>query len=344
MSKRKPTSQDIANIAGVSQPTVSRALRNNPLVNEETRARIFAIARELNYPLDHLQPNEAEITKKNFTVLFAENPADTHEGLSPFFLSLLNAIVRKAARLDYGLHLGLRHATKNWNLVLDDAANHSSGVIFIGNQEYITYKDKLLAMRNREIPFTAWGPVLPNQHGVFIGFDNVDGGFKATNHLIQSGHEKIAFIGNVGDFRPEFSARYQGYSKALLQADMVVDPKLRTDAQSNDQDGYLAIKRLVANEHKFTAVFCASDIIAFSVIKGLTEMGKRIPEDVAVIGFDDIPIASYCSPALTTIKQDTKRAGELLVEQLTHMTNGSELQSIELPVELVVRQSCGHNV
>ncbi|VUD51444.1 putative HTH-type transcriptional repressor ExuR [Thalassocella blandensis] len=344
MSKRKPTSQEIANIAGVSQPTVSRALRNSPLVSEETRAKIFAIARELNYPLDNLNGHEAEISKKSFTVIFAENPADSIEGLSPFFLALLNAIVKKAARLDYGIHLGLRHATKNWNLALDEALHHGCGIIFLGNQEYVTYKDKLLAMRNREIPFTAWGPVLPNQHGVFIGFDNVDGGFQATNHLIKLGHEKIAFIGNIGDFRPEFSARYQGYSKALLQADIIVDPKLRTDAQSNDQDGYLAIKRLFDNKHEFSAVVCASDIIAISVIKALKELGKRIPQDIAVTGFDDIPIAGYLNPALTTVKQDTKRAGELLVEQLVHMTNGSELQSIELPVELILRQTCGHSM
>ncbi len=339
MKNQKPTSLDIAEKAGVSQPTVSRALRNSPLVSEETRARIFAIAQELNYNIQSKEPEKNSKSSKTFSIIFAANPADNAEGLNPFYLAILNAITRRAACLDYGIHLALRHSYKNWHLVVDEALEHSRGIIFIGNHDYMAYKDKLLSLHNRDIPFVAWGPVLANQVGTFINYDNFDGGYIATQHLLSQGHSRIAFIGNTSDFRPEFAARYQGYAKALLEADNIVDPKLRADAQSNDEDGYYAIKRLKEHNEEFTAVFCASDAIAISAMRALVELGFNVPNDIAVVGFDDLPMSKFTTPPLTTVRQDTQRAGELLVEQLIHICNGNDVYSLELPVELIVRQS-----
>lgn len=342
MKNKKTTSQDIAQVAGVSQPTVSRALRNSPLVSEATKARIFAIARELNYPIE-LQLTESS-SPASLAILLAMPVNEHQSGLSPFVLQLIEAIACKAAASEFNLQMGLRHGDGNWEHLLDEIAQQNQGVIFIGNDDYIAYQDKLALLQSKDIPFVAWGPVVANQRGVFVGFDNLDGGYKATQHLINLGHTRIAFIGNISDFRPEFAARYQGYAKALLHSNIIVDPSLRADARSSEEDGVSAIYRLTQNHKDISAVVCASDSIALGVLTGLRELGMQVPQHIAATGFGDLFYAKHLFPPLTTVRQDATRAGALLVEQLTHMIHGSELQSLELPVELIIRDSCGHSL
>jgi len=340
MKPNKPTSFDIAYRAGVSQPTVSRALRNSPLVNKETRERVQAIARELNYKVDINARKLRSKESRTFALLFSEDPGSTDTAISPFFLSILANITRSSARRGYDLLISFQHYSDDWGAEYENS-HKADGIIFLGYGDYLTYIKKIARLDEMGAHFIAWGPVLPNQPGRFIGCDNVDGGYQATKHLIQLGHKNIAFIGSTGDFSPEFAARYQGYAKALLEANLIVDPTLQTDAHVNECDGFEGMEALINSRAKFTAAFCATDVIAMNAIRALHHTGKRVPEDVAIIGFDDIPMSSFSSPPLTTVRQDTQLAGEMLVEKLIDVIDGKKASSIQLPTSLIVRESCG---
>src|SRR5690606_7098362 len=163
----------------------------------------------------------------------------------------------------------------------------------------------------------------------------------ATQHLINLGHKNIAFLGDISEHSPEFSARYNGYTKALKNAGLVPDAALQINAETSEEEGYKAALALLKRGIKFDAVFGASDLIAIGAIKALEESGLIIPTDVAVMGFDDIPMASYTHPPLTTVQQNTRLAGELLVENLLKLVDGESVTSMLLPAELIVRGSCG---
>ena len=132
--------------------------------------------------------------------------------------------------------------------------------------------------------------------------------------------------------------------KALLEAGLIVNPKLQIDADTSEEMGYEATIELLKGKLQFDAIFGASDLIAIGAIKALQEHGKRVPEDVAVVGFDNIPTASYTNPPLTTVQQDTKLAGELLVENLLKLIRGEDVSSILMPAKLIIRDSCGANL
>ena len=340
MKSNKPTSFDIAYRAGVSQPTVSRALRNSPLVNKETRERVQAIARELNYKVDINARKLRSKQSKTFALLFAEDPGSADSAISPFFLSILANITRASAKRGYDLLISFQHYSDDWSADYEDT-HKADGIIFLGYGDYLTYIKKIARLEEMGAHFVAWGPVLPNQPGYFIGCDNVDGGYQVTKHLIKLGHKRIAFVGSTGDFSPEFAARYQGHTKALLEANIVVDPTLQTDAHVNECDGSEGMERLLKSGSEFTAVFCATDVIAMDVIRCLHSHNIRVPDDIAVVGFDDITMSSFCWPPLTTVRQDTQQAGEMLVEKLIDLIEGKDVHSTQLPTTLIERESCG---
>lgn len=155
------------------------------------------------------------------------------------------------------------------------------------------------------------------------------------------GYKRIAFIGGISEGSPEFRRRYQGYCAAIEQAGLSVDPQLQVDAETSEGAGYQAAEQLRRSGTDFDAVFGASDLIAIGVMKALEENEIRIPQDIAVMGFDDIPMAAYTYPPLSTVQQNTKLAGELLVENLLKLMDGEKIESFLIPAELVIRGSCG---
>ena len=149
----------------------------------------------------------------------------------------------------------------------------------------------------------------------------------------------IAFLGDASSHYPEFFDRYQGCDAALHAVGLALDPALQVDAQSAEDDGYAAARELLDRGAAFDAVFAASDLIAIGAMRALAEAGLQVPRDVAVVGFDDLPTARSASPALTTVSQDTSRAGALLVETLMKRVQDQPADSFMLPAKLVVRRS-----
>ncbi len=343
MKDDKPTSFDIAHLAGVSQPTVSRALRNSPLVSAETREKVQAIAKELNYQVDINARNLRSKQTKTIALLLCEDPGTDDSMINPFFLSMLGSITRASAQRGYDLLISFQQQSEDWNADYENA-HRADGIIFLGYGDYIPYVEKISKLDEMGAHFITWGPVLPDQPGHFIGCDNVTSGYMATKHLTDLGHKKIAFLGSASEHSPEVNGRYQGYVKALLEAGQIVNPKLQLDAETSEQQGYDATVALLKSKLQFDAIFGASDLIVIGAIKALKEHGLKVPKDIAVVGFDNIATASYMNPPLTTVQQDTMLAGELLVENLLKIIEGEEISSMLMPAKLIVRDSCGANL
>jgi DNA-binding LacI/PurR family transcriptional regulator len=339
--KGKPTSFDIAYHAGVSQATVSRALRGSPLVSAETRRRIQAIAKQLNYKVDKNASNLRRQHSVTLALLLFEDPTSDDSLINPFFLSMLGSITRACARQNYDLLISFQHLSDDWHADYQDS-HKADGLILLGYGDYLVARNKLEGLVEQGTHFVRWGAVVEGQPGVSIGCDNNQGGRAITEHLLALGRRDIAFIGDISPGCPEFSDRYRGYCTALREAGVAINPDLQVDAaDSTETVGQRAMRQLLARGPRIDAVFAASDLMAIGAMRALDEAGLKVPRDVAVVGFDDIPVAGLTNPPLTTVAQDTKRAGELLVETLIHRIRNEPTSSVMLPARVVVRRSCG---
>lgn len=338
--KGRPNSLDIAMRAGVSQATVSRALRGSPLVNPETRRRIEAIARELNYKVDKSASNLRTQRSNTLALLLFEDPTDDHSLINPFFLSMLASITRAAAALNQDLLVSFQQLSDDWQADYENT-HKADGLILLGYGDYVEYRDKLERLTAGGAHFVRWGAARARQPGLAIGCDNIGGGETITGHLIGQNRSHIAFIGEASSHYPEFNDRHRGYCRALESAGLAVDHRLQVDAITTESSGARAAAELISRDAPFDAIFAASDLIAIGAIQTLLDHGIEVPGDVAVVGFDDIPMASYSRPALTTIRQDTVLAGRILVDCLLGLINGETIESRSIPGDLVVRQSCG---
>lgn len=339
-TKHRPTSRDIAEEAGVSQATVSRALRDSPLVRPETRQRIREIARKLNYRVDHSAAGLRTRHSRTLALLMFEDTMTDGSHINPFFLNLLGSITRAAAARGYDLIVSFQQLSRDW-AGRYEAANRADGLILLGYGDYLDYAEKLERLDRAGAHFALWGPVMASQPGVSVGCDNVAGGRCATEHLLGLGRERIAFIGAADAHAPEFAGRWRGYTEALGQAGRKADPALHVVADTSVASGYAATRTLLAREIGFDALFAGSDLIAFGALRALHEARIEVPAQVSVVGFDDIPAASWVSPALSTVRQDTERAGAELVRAVIGLVERDEAQSVLLEPTLVVRSSCG---
>jgi DNA-binding LacI/PurR family transcriptional regulator len=342
-SRMKPrvTSFDIAFRAGVSQATVSRALRDSPLVSPETRQRVQQIARELNYTVDKNASSLRRQRAGTLALLLFEDPTGDDSAINPFFMSMLASITRACASRRLDLLVSFQQMAGDWHAEYQDS-HRADGVILLGYGDYLEYRPKLERLVEEGTHFVRWGPQVEDQHGVSICCDNRQGGYLATKHLLGAGRRRIAWIGTATLQCPEFLERYMGHAEALAQDGIAPQDALRADASdSTEETGYRAMRTLLDRGVGFDALFTASDLLAIGAMRALADAGRRVPEDVAVVGFDDIPMASFVRPALTTVMQDTRLAGERLVASLEAQIAGQPVLSEFLPPRLVVRKSCG---
>ncbi|MDH5433700.1 MAG: LacI family DNA-binding transcriptional regulator [Gammaproteobacteria bacterium] len=339
----RATSIDIAYQAGVSQSTVSRALRNSPLVNLETREKIKAIAKELNYKVDKNASNLRSQKSGTIALLLFQDPTSDDSQINPFFLSMLGSITRACKKINYDLLVSFQELDDDWHADYEDC-HKADGIILLGYGDYTDYEEKLHQLDGQGTHFVRWGAVKKGQPGISIGCDNFQGGYDVARHLIRLNRKNIAFIGNASKRSPEFFDRYKGARKAIKEADLLVEPKLQIDAISTEQAGYEGVKKLMKGSCPFDAIFCASDLIAIGAIKALREEGTKVPEEIAVVGYDNIALSEFIRPALTTVQQDTKLAGEVLVEALFKRINEEAVETALLPAKLIVRESCGSQI
>ena len=334
----KPTSFDIAFLAGVSQPTVSRALRGSPVVSLETRKRIEEIARQLNYRVDKNASNLRSQHSNTIALLLFEDPTPDDSQINPFFLSMLGSITRASARQGYDLLISFQQLSNNWQQDYEDSRK-ADGIILLGYGDYEEYRPRLERLVGQGTHFVRWGPVLEGQPGISVGCDNLQGGYEVTRHLLGGGRRKIGFLGTATSHYPEFFDRYRGYERAMMEARVPTSSALQVDAITTEESGFQAARELLSRGPEFDALVAASDLIAIGALRALQEAGVDVPRQVAVVGFDDIPAASLTNPPLTTVMQDVRRAGQLLVETLLHQIAGDATGNSVIPTKLVIRKS-----
>ena len=320
MMQRRPTSFDIAALAGVSQPTVSRALSGNPAVSEETRKRVLEAAEQLHYTVDKNASGLRRQRAKTLALLFFEEGPETAV-LNPFYLSLVGPMVRRCAAHGYDLLISIQQLSSDWHVDYEDSRK-ADGIILLGYGDYLEYRPKLERLVARGAHFVRWGSGGDGLLGMTVSSDNERGGFEATTHLLQQGRRRIAFIGTAGPGFPEVQERWRGYSRALRAAGIAPDERLQVDAAPDEADGRAAAEQLLARGVDFDAI------------------GRGVP-DIAVVGFDDIPAACLASPPLTTVTQDAHAAAEALVDALIEAIDSGQTADRVLPVRLTVRESSG---
>jgi len=336
----RPTSFDIAYLAGVSQPTVSRALRGDKSVSEATRERIKAIAHDLNYTVDKNASSLRSQRSNTIALLFFEDPTPDESMINPFFLAMLGSITRACANRGLDLLISFQKMEDDWHVQYQDS-HRADGLILLGYGDYTKYEERLKELQRQGTHFARWGSVTSDASGYTIGSDNFGAGKLAGEHLVQQGRSKLAFLGHADDHYPEFAQRYRGMCKALEGAGIAPDSALQHDAITTEADGYAATRSLIESGRPFDAIFAASDLIAIGALRALAEAGQSVPDDVALVGFDDIPAASLANPPLTTIMQDIKGAGERLVETLLAKVEERDGPDNRLPTKLIVRASTG---
>ena len=337
MTQRRPTSFDIAALAGVSQPTVSRALSGNPAVSEETRKRVLEAVEQLHYKVDKNASGLRRQRAKTLALLFFEEGPETAV-LNPFYLSLVGPMVRRCAALGYDLLISIQQLSSDWHVDYEDSRK-ADGIILLGYGDYLEYQPRLAKLIEHGAHFVRWGSAADGEVGATVSSDNEQGGFDATTHLLQQGRRTIAFIGTADPAYPEFLARWRGYCRALRAAGIEPDERLRTDADPSEAAGRTAVAELLGRGVAFDAIFAAADVAAIGALHALQAIGRTVPRDLAIVGFDDIPAASLSSPPLTTVTQDPRQAAEALIEAIISSVEQGSATNRVLPVRLTVRES-----
>lgn len=327
----KPVMDDVARLAGVSKQTVSRVLNENPSVRPETRTRVLAAMNELGYR----PSSSARSLASGRTRILGVISFDAARHGPASILTAINLAAREAGYLISSIALPLSDAHTVMQAVERLAAEGADGVIAIAPQEHT---DKALADVAPALPLVTLESHLGSDTPV-VTSDSANGARLAVEHLLSLGHSTVQHIaGPSGWLAAE--QRVLGWRRALEAAGASVPDPLIGDWSASS--GY-ALGRRLASQSDVTAVFASNDQMALGVLRALHEAGRRVPDDVSVIGYDDIPEAPYLLPPLTTVHNDFaesgRRAVHLLLQQL--QGNGESGVSSIVPVELIVRASTG---
>ena len=333
------TLEEIAKLAGVSRSTVSRVINDQPNVRTPVRERVWQVIRETGY-----QPHAAArslVTRRTRIVGVIIPEAVTRLFTDPFFLQLLSGITQTCNSQGYQLMLSLFNGPAGpeemYRRVV--GGGHLDGVVVASTR----VDDPLIGrLMDDGVPVVMVGRH-PDERVCYVDVDNVAGARMAVDHLARLGHRRIGTITGPLNM-PGASDRLAGYRQAMKAHRLPVDDELIVEGDFAEESGMAAARRLLSLP--VTAIFAASDIMAVGALKVIRETDQRVPRDVALVGFDDVPIAAALQPALTTVRQPIEQMGtmaaSLLLSLLESPPEGRPpAQRLVLPAKLVVRESCG---
>jgi DNA-binding LacI/PurR family transcriptional regulator len=330
------TGHQLAAMLGVSQPTVSRALRGDVRVNEQTRVRIADLARELNYAVDHNALRLRTRQTNTIALVVLCRSGENRANINPFYLALLGCIAASAADRGYSLIVSFQDGPHNFcaNYV---ASGQADGLIVIGSGQNVDGWRFFAEQAARQVPMVCWGA--SKEDLISIKSDNAQGATLAVEHLLARGCRAIAYIGPTNSEQPQFQERVATYHSIAHERGLpVICPPLPENAVREDQ-GYAATRSLLNDGVAFDGLFAANDFIALGAMRALAEHGLKVGSDVRVVGFDGIATGAYSQPPLTTIEQDYRRAGENLVEGLIAALADEDVVLAPVPVRLLERAS-----
>jgi len=337
LAGKRVTSFDVAKEAGVSRSTVSFVLNKvtSVSINETTRQRVLEAAKRLNYHPD--ASGRKLVSGKSSTIGLVLQQSPEQVFADAFLLRVMLGIEQAVSQCGYHVLLkpfDPRNATGYFQLVSENLVD---GIILSGPRQDDT---EITKFSENGFPIILMGQ-LDGVDLPFVDINAVEGAATATRHLLQMGHRRIGLITNASLQYTSAQQRRQGYVDALRGAGIPIEEDLILEGAYTSESGYEAMQRMLTLSNLPTAVFIASDVVAFGAMKAIRHSGKRIPDDIAVVGFDDVPVAAYVDPPLTTIRLPAFKLGWKAGEQLTKLLLGKPLEQrgLLLDIELVVRES-----
>lgn len=330
------TLEEIAKHAGVSRSTVSRVMNDHPNVDQETRARVRSVAESLNY-----QPNVAarSLAAGRTHILGLVIPMGVSALFSdPYFPLLIQGIASACNANEHSVMLWLAEPEYERRMIRQVLQGGLIDGVILASA--LMDDPMLEALRKRGLPFILVGRHPTDNEVSYVDVDNVNSAREMVAYLLRLGHKRVATIAGPNNMIAG-ADRLQGYLLALRNRGFASDPALIVEADFTEEGGYIAMQRLVP--HVPDAVFVASDAMAVGALRALREAGLRVPEDIAMAGFDDIPFAARADPPLTTVRQPIQRMGTLAAETLIDLISHPQPQPrrIILPTELLIRESSG---
>lgn len=335
-AKAVQTIADIARLTGVSKSTVSRALNDSPKISEATKARIRAVAKEHNFQINVSASRLSRQQSRTIAFVVHAHHYDACFSVNDLFLlEILGAITNTLSNLHYDMLVAnINPHDPNWpHQYLD--TGRVDGFILLTSTRKEFHIDALVKM---QAPFIVWGTPLAKYTYCSVNGDNFGGGRLATEHLIQKGRRHSAFLGGPA-FEAEVQRRYDGYVAALHDGGQEIDPALVSYGDWSNESGAKRVQQLLEAKPDLDAVFANSDLMAAGAINGLREQGRRVPEDVAVIGYDNLSIAEFNNPPLTTVSQNLPLVGKLLAQNLIQYIETGIVTNVTIPAKLIVRES-----
>lgn len=344
MVRKKPaTLSDIAATIGVAPMTVSRAVNGTGYVSEAMRERIMKAVTKMNYRPNGLARNLKRQRTETVGLVLGDIS-------NPYSTEIANAVRESLSARGFNLFICIsEHSAKEDIAAFDSLVDHNVDGIIVATRSNNEGDERLAGIAERNVPLVVVGRDFHHDMVDSVSADNFAGGFEATQHLIDLGHKRIAFIGASFTDRGKLK-RLQGYLAALTENGLPIDERLITGRKetasespgySTEKIGYEAMKRLLSLPKRPTAIFARNDFTAVGAMTAIKEAGFSIPKDVAVVGFDDTPLALHTLPPLTTVRQPMRLQGQLAAELLLKRISGkeNETETRVLECELIVRQS-----
>lgn len=323
---------DIARLAGVSASTVSRALAGSTMISLETRARINALAREHGFQLNQMARNLRLKRTNAIGIVFPFGQPMSQLVSDPFFVAMLGHVADSVTARGYDLLLTrIVPDDDGWLDVLVNSGR-VDGVIVIGPSDQDVVLRRVASSYG---PIVAWSERKPDQGYCSVGTDNGAGGVIATRHLLAGGRRRILYAGDPA--APEIRARYEGFLAAHREAG--TEPGGMIPAPATPGGAYELFVEHLAEHPAPDGIVAASDVIAVAAIRALAGRGLSVPGEVAVIGYDDVPLAAQVVPSLSTVRQNLREGAEQLVERLFRRLDGEPCDPIVMKPELVLRAS-----
>lgn len=328
------TMKDIAERVGVSVNTVSRAINDKPDISGQTKKEILQVAEELNYSPNRFARGLR--SEKTFTI-----GVILSDILNPFYSSMLKGVEEAAKERGYRvIVMDTGEDYDNEQFAVETMlAEQVDGLLISPVQKR---KQAVIEIQKSDLPFVLLGRYFDSIETNYITTDDVKGAYSATQHLIKGGHKRIALI-NGPSYISSSKERFKGYKQAMENDNLLISDDLILHGMMDENDGYEALKKLVARDIEPTAVLCYSDFVALGVLQAADEIGLEVPENLAIIGYDDTFFSNYTKVPLTTVKIREKELGKRGFQILTKLIENSgtqnTLEQVRLETGLVVRDS-----
>ena len=333
--RSRVTSFEIAERAGVSQPTVSRALRGMPGVHPETRRRVLEVAKELCYTADFNASRLRTGRTQTIALVMLCRADEDRARINPFYQALLGAVAAASADCGYSLLISFQDPDHLFGEY--ETAGLADGVIVIGSSAHAFGWHYFADLADNGRTIVGWGCGKGPIHRVRTA--NQEGGRLATQYLLDTGFRKPAFLTCDPAIRPQFGERQQGFEEAVSAIGLSPAIVLVEPGKTRFQEAFDTVTKLAARGWEYDALFAACDLYALGAMKALQAAGLKIPADVAVMGFDGLEAGEFSSPTLSTVTQNFGLVARRLVDDMCALIEGQAPNESAVPASLTLRES-----